>query len=84
MNQVWEKEGFWDHVDEYARSFCPPGRASMAVGGIKRAVQSGAELTLESGLALEREMQQRLFESEDAKEGIGAYNEKRKPSFGGR
>ena len=56
----------------------------MAVGGIKRAVQSGAELTLESGLALERELQQRLFESDDAKEGISAYNEKRKSSFSGR
>ncbi len=84
VNQVWEKEGFWDHVNEYARSFCPPGRASLAVAGIKRAVQTGAELTLESGLALERELQQRLFESEDAKEGIGAYHEKRKPSFSGR
>ena len=84
VNQVWEKEGFWDHVSEYARSFCPPGRASMAVGGIKRAVQTGAEIALEQGLSLERELQQRLFESEDAKEGIGAYNEKRKPSFSGR
>ena len=38
----------------------------MAVGHIKRAVQSGTDLPLESGLALERELQQRLFESEDA------------------
>jgi len=47
-------------------------------------VQSGAEVPLESGLALERELQQRLFQSEDAREGIGAYNQKRKPAFRGR
>jgi enoyl-CoA hydratase len=69
---------------ELARSFCPPGRASKAVGLIKRAVQSGAEMTLESGLALERELQQQLFQSSDAKEGLGAYVGKRKPSFSGQ
>ena len=36
-------------------------------------VQSGGEMTLESGLALERELQQRLFESADAREGIAAF-----------
>jgi enoyl-CoA hydratase/carnithine racemase len=56
----------------------------MAVGCIKRSVQSGADLSLEAGLALERELQQRLFLSEDAKEGIGAYAEKRKSVFKGR
>jgi enoyl-CoA hydratase/carnithine racemase len=54
------------------------------VGLIKRAVQSGTEASLLDGLAIERELQQRLFESEDAAEGIRAYVEKRKPEFGGR
>ena len=35
-------------------------------------------------LALERELQQRLFESDDAREGIAANLEKRKPNFSGR
>ena len=56
----------------------------MAVGRIKRAVHAGAEVSLESGLALERELQQQLFLSEDAKEGIAAYVEKRAPVFKGR
>ena len=77
-------DAFMAAVMEGARSFCPPGRASRAVGLIKRAVQSGAEVPLETGLALERELQQRLFESEDAREGIAAYNAKRKPEFRGR
>jgi enoyl-CoA hydratase len=69
---------------EYARRFVPPGKAARAVGLIKRAVTSGLEVGLEQGLALEREMQQRLFESADAKEGIAAYNARRPPSFTGK
>ena len=84
INQVLPAEGFWEAAMSYARQFVPPGRASMAVGCIKRSVQSGADLSLEAGLALERELQQRLFLSEDAKEGIGAYTEKRKSVFKGR
>jgi enoyl-CoA hydratase/carnithine racemase len=69
---------------EYAATFAPPGRASMSVGLIKLAVQAGADLPLESGLALERELQARLFASRDAREGIAAFVEKRKPAFEGR
>ncbi len=75
---------FMEIVKKRARAFVPPGRASKAVGLIKRAVQSGAESALAEGLALERELQQQLFESEDAKEGLTAHVEKRKPSFKGR
>jgi enoyl-CoA hydratase/carnithine racemase len=69
---------------EYARQFTTPNKAAMAVGGIKRAVQTGSEIPFESALALERELQQQLFQSEDAREGIGAHVEKRKPNFQGR
>jgi enoyl-CoA hydratase/carnithine racemase len=84
VSKVLPEEGFWDEVYGYARSFCPPGKASKAVGLIKRSVQSGADLSLESGLALERELQQRLFQSEDAQEGIGAFVGKREATFKGR
>ena len=88
INYLWpaEENGkkWWDRVMEYAWSFCPPNRASKAVGRIKRAVQTGWELPIESGLALERELQQQLFQSEDAKEGLAAYGEKRKAAFSGK
>ncbi|HXG89686.1 MAG TPA: enoyl-CoA hydratase/isomerase family protein [Vicinamibacterales bacterium] len=89
VNQVWgESElngrSFRDALLDYAREFTPPHRASKAVGHIKRAVQSGLEMSLSDGLALERELQQRLFESDDAREGISANLEKRKPHFSGR
>jgi enoyl-CoA hydratase/carnithine racemase len=69
---------------DYARKFVPPAKASRAVGLIKRAVTSGIEMSLGDGLALERELQQRLFEGQDAKEGITAYNARRPPSFSGK
>ena len=87
LNRTMETDSrasFLAEVMSYARTFCPPGRASMAVGRIKRAVQSGAEMALEQGLALERELQAELFASADAREGLTAYTEKRKPSFEGR
>lgn len=69
---------------EYARRFVPPAKASRAVGFIKRAVVTGLEVGLEQGLALERELQQRLFEGLDAREGIAAYNARRPPAFTGK
>ena len=84
VNYVWPADGWWERVMEYARGFCPPNKAAKAVGRIKRAVQTGWEIPFESALALERELQQQLFQSEDAAEGIAAYNEKRKAQFTGR
>ena len=68
----------------YARQFTPPAKAALAAGRIKRSVQTGAEIPFESALALERELQQQLFQSDDAREGIAAYVEKRKASFKGK
>ena len=87
VNQIWETatpQEFFDKIQKYAEGFCPPHRAAKAVGRIKRSVQSGVEVTFEQALAIERELQQQLFQSDDAKEGLSAYVEKRKPSFSGR
>jgi enoyl-CoA hydratase len=81
INDIFEREGFMENILEYARQFCPPNKASKAVGRIKRAVQTGWEIPLESALAVERENQQLLFQSEDAKEGLNAYVEKRPAEF---
>ena len=89
VHHVWGDEdlkgrAFADAVLDYARQFTPPGKASAAVGRMKRAVQSGAEAGFLEGLALERELQQLLFQSDDAREGLAANIEKRKPAFKGR
>ena len=87
VNQIWEtasNDEFIDKVQKYAEQFCPPHKAAKAVGRIKRSVQSGIEIPFESALAVERELQQQLFQSEDAKEGLAAYVEKRKANFSGK
>ena len=77
-------ESFMEQVLNYARQFTTPNKATRAVGRIKRAVQTGTEIPFESALALERELQQQLFQSDDAKEGLDAYVNKRKAEFKGK
>jgi enoyl-CoA hydratase/carnithine racemase len=84
IHYLYEKESFWDDVLAYAKQFCPPNKASRAVGRIKRSVVTGAEIPFAEALGLERELQQLLFTSEDAKEGLAAYVEKRVANFKGK
>jgi len=84
INMILERENYWDEVIAYARQFLPPNKASRAVGRIKRSVQSGLEISFQEALSLERELQQQLFQSDDAKEGLDAYVNKRRASFKGK
>jgi len=87
VNQIVDANdgaSFMKQVTEYAHQFTTPNKASRAVGRIKRAVQTGAEIPFESALALERELQQQLFQSEDAREGLDAYVNKRRAEFKGK
>ncbi len=82
INYVFPKESFAKDVQAYASALAHG--PSRAVSLIKRSVAEGVEMPLVAGLALERELQNRLFITEDAKEGIGAFLEKRPASFKGR
>jgi len=87
INQLYDADSgaaFMEQVMAYARRFTLPNKATRAVGLIKRSVQTGGEIPFESALALERELQQQLFQSADAVEGISAYVEKRQPHFKGK
>ncbi len=58
------------------------GRHSLqSLRRIKEAVNEGQEKTLTEGLALEAKLFKEVFETEDVKEGIRAFIEKRHPSF---
>ena len=63
VNEVLPAEDFAESAMNYARKFCPPHKASHAVGLIKRSVISGMEMGFAEGLSLERELQQQLFMS---------------------
>ncbi|WP_425155014.1 enoyl-CoA hydratase/isomerase family protein [Candidatus Palauibacter sp.] len=86
VNKIFEgdDETFHAQIMEYARQFTPPHKASRAVGRIKRSVCSGVEVPFSEGLAIERELQQLLFQGDDAREGLAAYVERRAPEFSGR
>ncbi len=83
VNEIYDADGpaFMNDVLTYAKQFCTPNKAAKAVGNIKRSVQSGAEVPFSESLAIERELQQLLFQSKDAKEGLNAYVEKRMAKF---
>ncbi len=84
IDQLLAADDFDEAFHQLALSHCPPSKPAMAVGLIKRSIQSGTEMGLHEGLALERELQQRLFCSEDAAEGMAANRQKRPPEFQGR
>ena len=67
---------------ERARSYAQG--PSLAAGMIKLATVQGYGRSLEQGLAIEREALIRLFRSDDAREGVKAFVEKRKPNYKGR
>ncbi len=86
VNKIFEgdDEEFHAQVMKYAKRFTPPHKASRAVGNIKRAVCSGVEVPFSEGLAIERELQQLLFQGDDAREGLAAYLERRQAGFAGK
>jgi len=84
VNRVWDADVFWDETMKYAKGLTYPQHAGRAVGLMKRSVVQGLEMSLTEGLALERELQNRLFAMADAKEGFRAFLEKRKAVFQGK
>lgn len=56
-------------------------RAGVALRSIQQAVDNGLEMTLEAGLQYEAELFANVFQTEDAREGIDAFINKRPPHF---
>jgi enoyl-CoA hydratase/carnithine racemase len=82
VNRLFPADKLMAETEAYARKLA--SGATLAVGQIKQAVSRGIALNLADGLALERELIQPLFDTEDAKEGFAAFAEKRQASFKGK
>ena len=71
-----------DRATERAKGYATG--PTFAIGRIKLATVQGFGLRLDEGLKRERQLLVELFKSEDAKEGVTAFVEKRKPNYKGR
>jgi enoyl-CoA hydratase/carnithine racemase len=81
VNTVFPAGELHDRTLEYAQALA--AGATKAIGNIKLAVHEGLAAGLDVGLERERELVEELFRSEDGREGISAFAEKRKPVFSG-
>lgn len=82
LSEVCHAAALQDRAHELARELGQ--KAPVAMAGILKAVIRGAEGTLEEGLALEFEAVEAAGRTEDAREGVMAFLEKRKPVFRGK
>jgi enoyl-CoA hydratase len=82
VNKVVPQDKLLDEAKEIARKIAKNG--PLAVRTAKRLVEMGLETSLRNGEAMEMEAWANLFATEDQKEGMKAFLEKRKPEFKAR
>lgn len=82
VNYIYRADQLAGKVEEYARNLLKG--ATRAIGLIKQAVVQGTEVHIDGGFFMERELQNRLFVTQDAQEGLASFIEKREPDFQGK
>jgi enoyl-CoA hydratase len=82
INEVVEPAELLPRVRAVAAEIA--ARAPLAVAAAKRAVRRGSDQALDDGIALERQLFASLFASQDQKEGMRAFLDKRAPNWTGR
>jgi len=82
VNLVVPADKFRDTVRQFALELA--SKAPVAIKVAKALINKGADISLDSALALEREGFGVVASSEDLKEGVSAFTEKRKPAFKGK
>ena len=80
--RVVAKDAWLDEAKRLARDIAEKGPVATRLA--KESVNRAFETTLAAGLEAERRALYLAFASEDAKEGLAAFTEKRKPEFKGR
>jgi enoyl-CoA hydratase len=82
VNALCEPAELMPRVMEVAQAICR--NAPISVRQIKKAMHQGLQADLATGLLLEIQAYERTIPTEDRREGIRAFNEKRPPEFKGR
>ena len=82
VNMVVQPGELQDKVFELANRIS--SQAPLAVAAIKRAVHTGSDVPIHDALDAERGEFTRVFDTEDAREGVTAFLEKRPPVWQGR
>jgi hypothetical protein len=82
VDRVVEAGNFMEEVMKFAHQLA--SGAGKAMGYIKAAVREGIDLPMEQALAVERRYGLENLGTHDAKEGLKAFAEKRKPDFRSR
>lgn len=80
-NRICEPGRLLEEALETARAIC--ANAPLSVKNIKQAVNGGLQTDLKSGLKLELAAYDKVYVSDDRREGVRAFNEKRKAEFRG-
>jgi enoyl-CoA hydratase len=82
VNRVVDVEAYLDEAVKLAGEIA--SRAPLAVQAAKRMINQAFERTLSDGLSEERQAFYNLFATEDQKEGMRAFIEKRQPQWKGK
>ena len=82
VNRLCAADKLLDEVMETARRIAD--NAPISVRQAKQSIHYGLQMDLASGMMLEIEAYNRMVPTEDRREGIASFNEKRKPVFKGR
>ena len=82
VNKVVPRHELMPTAIEWAERICQNG--PLAIRAIKKAVMLGLDLPMEQGLELEESLMKDLLTSEDSREGLKAFAEKRKPTYTAR
>jgi enoyl-CoA hydratase len=82
VNKVVPKDKLMDEAKDLANKILKNGQ--IAIRLVKSAINAGLNVPLDKGLAYEAETQGLAFATEDKKEGLSAFLEKRKPNFKGK
>ena len=82
INQVVPADRLQAAARQLAEKLC--ARGPLAIRAAKRAMAEGLEMSLKDGLALEHKLFDDLAYTEDFKEGVAAFQERRAATFTGR